>query len=62
MALRGGTIVTWLENTVKFVTALALAWRRVNAVDGAVVSNPTAKNTTSRSGLSMAIFSASKGE
>ena len=32
------------------------------AVDGAVVSKPTAKNTTWRSGLSMAIRNASNGE
>ena len=34
----------------------------VNAVEGAVVSNPIAKKTTSRSGLSRAIASASSGE
>jgi hypothetical protein len=62
MALRGGTMVTWLENTLKFVTPLALAASRVSAVEGAVVSKPTAKNTTARSGFSKAIFRASKGE
>ena len=35
---------------------------QVTAVDGAVVSNPTAKKTTWRSGLSMATLSASSGE
>ena len=34
----------------------------VSAVEGAVVSNPMAKNITCRSGLSSAIFSASAGE
>jgi hypothetical protein len=51
-----------LENTEKFVTWRALACSRVNAVEGAVVSKPTAKNTTLRSGLSTAIFKASSGE
>ena len=62
MAFRGGTMVTWLEKTLKFVTPFALAWSRVSAVDGAVVSKPTAKNTTARSGFSTAICRASKGE
>ena len=47
----GGTIVTWLENTLKLVTPRSRAWSSVSAVDGAVVSNPTAKNTTWRSGV-----------
>ena len=34
----------------------------VSAVDGAVVSNPTAKKTTSRSGFSVATRRASRGE
>ena len=34
----------------------------VSAVDGAVVSKPIAKNTTWRSGLACASFSASSGE
>ena len=34
----------------------------MTAVDGAVVSNPTAKNTTSRSGCSTARCNASSGE
>ena len=34
----------------------------MSAVDGAVVSNPTAKNTTSRSGVSDAMRNASSGE
>ena len=62
MALIGGTIVTWLQNTLKLRTPSARARTRVTAVDGAVVSNPTAKNTTWRSGLSTATLSASSGE
>ncbi len=62
IAVIGGTIVTWLENTEKLRTPSAFARVRVTAVDGAVVSNPTAKKTTSRSGLSTAILSASSGE
>ena len=58
----GGTIVTWLQKTEKFCTPSCLARTRVTAVDGAVVSNPTAKNTTCFSGLSTAILSASSGE
>ena len=62
MALIGGTIVTWLQKTLKLRTCRALACSRVRAVDGAVVSNPTAKKTTWRSGLSIAIRRASSGE
>ncbi len=40
----------------------ALARFSVSAVDGAVVSKPIAKKTTSRSGFSRAIRSASSGE
>ena len=61
-ARSGGTIVTWLLITRKFVTPSAFARLSVSAVDGAVVSNPIAKNTTSRSGLALAIRSASSGE
>jgi hypothetical protein len=43
IALMGGTIVTWLQNTLKFRTPSSLALARVTAVDGAAVSNPTAK-------------------
>ena len=62
IALIGGTMVTWLQNTLKFLTPSARARTSVTAVDGAVVSNPTAKNTTWRSGLSTATLSASSGE
>ena len=46
----------------KLVTPSAFARLSVSAVDGAVVSNPIAKNTTSRSGFAFAIRSASSGE
>ncbi len=61
-ARSGGTIVTWLHMQRKFGTFSALARFRVSAVDGAVVSKPIAKKTTSRSGLAFAIRSASSGE
>ena len=62
MALIGGTIVTWLQNTLKLDTPSSRARTSVTAVDGAVVSKPMAKNTTCLSGLSIATFSASSGE
>ena len=58
----GGTIVTWLQKTRKLVTPSSRARSSVSAVDGAVVSKPTAKNTTSRSGVSTAMRNASRGE
>ena len=61
-ARRGGTIVTWLHMHEKFWMPSARARLSVSAVDGAVVSKPIAKNTTSRSGFSLAIRSASSGE
>ena len=61
-ARSGGTIVTWLHMHEKLVSPSARARFRVSAVDGAVVSKPMAKNTTSRSGFSRAIRSASSGE
>ena len=54
--------MTWFEKTWKLVTPSSRARNNVTAVDGAVVSNPTAKNTTFRSGFSTAICSASSGE
>ena len=57
-----GMIVTWLAKTKKFRIPSLRARSSVSAVEGAVVSNPIAKKTTSRSGLSRAIFSASSGE
>ena len=61
-ARSGGTIVTWLHMTEKFRTPSARARLSVNAVEGAVVSNPIAKKITSRSGLLLAIRRASRGE
>ena len=61
-ARSGGTIVTWLHMHEKFSTPSARARLSVSAVDGAVVSKPIAKNTTSRSGFCLAIRSASSGE
>jgi hypothetical protein len=61
-ARSGGTIVTWLHRQEKLVTPSAFARRSVSAVEGAVVSKPMAKNTTSRSGFALAIRSASSGE
>ncbi len=62
MALIGGTIVTWLQNTLKFASPSSRARASVTAVDGAVVSKPSAKNTTCLSGCFTASFSASSGE
>ena len=50
-ARSGGTIVTWLQMQEKFFTPSARARFSVSAVDGAVVSKPIAKNTTSRVGV-----------
>ena len=54
--------MTWLQKQEKFRMPSALARMSVSAVDGAVVSKPIAKKTTSRSGFSRAIRSASSGE
>ncbi len=62
MALIAGMIVTWLQNTEKFVSPSEEARSIVIAVDGAVVSKPMAMNTTCRSGFCLAIFSESSGE
>ena len=61
-ARSGGTIVTWLQKQLKLRMPSAFARISVSAVEGAVVSKPTAKKTTSRSGFSRAIRSASSGE
>ena len=61
-ARSGGTIVTWLHMHEKFSMPSAFARLSVSAVDGAVVSKPIAKKTTWRSGLDLAIRSASSGE
>ena len=61
-ARSGGSISTWLQKQEKLSTPSAFARRRVSAVEGAVVSKPIAKKTTSRSGSSRAMRSASSGE
>jgi hypothetical protein len=61
-ARRGGTIVTWLHMQLKLLTPSARARLSVNAVEGAVVSKPIAKKTTSRSGFCLAMRNASSGE
>ena len=55
-------IVTWLQKALKLAMPSARARFRVIAVEGAVVSKPIAKKTTSRSGFSRAILRASSGE
>ena len=55
-------MVTWLLKQEKLRMPSRLARFSVSAVDGAVVSNPIAKKTTSRCGFSRAILSASSGE
>ena len=62
MALMAGMIVTWLQNMEKLSIPCARARSTVIAVDGAVVSNPIAMNTTRLSGFALAIFSESSGE
>jgi len=59
--MAGGTR-TWLTSRLKFSSPSAAAWRTAMALPGAVVSKPTARKTTSRSGLARASFSASRGE
>ena len=49
-------------NTVKFFRPMAFARLMAIATAGVVVSKPTPTNTTSRSGFSWAMFSASSGE
>ena len=61
-ARSGGTISTWLHMQVKLRMPSALARFSVSAVEGAVVSKPIAKKTTSRSGFSRAMRRASSGE
>jgi hypothetical protein len=59
--IAGGTS-TWLTSMLKFGTPRACARRTAMPFAGAVVSNPTPKNTTSRCGLAAAIVTASSGE
>ncbi len=62
IALIAGTMVTWLQKTEKLSSPSSRARNSVAAVDGAVVSKPTAKKTTCRSRDSRAIRKASSGE
>ncbi len=62
MALIAGMIVTWLQKIEKLSKPSSAARSTVIAVDGAVVSNPIAMNTTCWSGFCRAIFSESSGE
>ena len=62
MALIAGGTVTCDTSTLKLVTPSSRARHTAIAFAGAVVSNPTAKNTTSLSGLRCASASASSGE
>ena len=62
IALIAGMIVTWLQKIEKLSRPSAAARSTVIAVDGAVVSNPIAMNTTRLSGFLRATFSASSGE
>ncbi len=57
----GGTS-TCDTSTVKLPTPARFAWNTAMALPGAVVSKPTAKNTTCLAGFSVAILSASSGE
>src|SRR5581483_3977228 len=59
--IAGGTR-TCEASMEKFVNLSRLAWYTAIALAGAVVSNPTARNTTFLSGLHRAIFNASTGE
>ena len=59
--MAGGTR-TWLTSTVKLPSPSLAACATAIALAGAVVSNPMAKKTTSRSGLAAAIRTASSGE
>ena len=58
----GGGIILWSESTVKLVSDSAAAVSRAAATVGAVVSKPTPRKTTSRSGSRLARASASSVE
>jgi hypothetical protein len=62
MLVMAAGVSTWLHSTLKFFRPSAAACLMTSAVGGVVVSKPMAKNTTSRVGLSCAIFSTSAGE
>jgi len=57
-----GTVVMWLQNSEKLSMPSRSAASTVSAVLGMVVSKPSAKKITSRSGLARASASASSGE
>ena len=57
-----GMMVTWLQKMEKFSSPSALARSTVMALEGAVVSNPMAMNTTRLSGFWRAILRLSRGE
>ena len=62
MAVIAGGTRTWDTSTEKLVSPRRRACSTDMALAGAVVSKPTPKNTTCRSGLSAAIRVASSGE
>jgi hypothetical protein len=62
MCVMAAGVSTWLQNTLKFASPSRRASRIASAVGGVVVSKPMAKNTTSRSGFSRAMRSASVHE
>ncbi len=55
-------VSTWQHSTLKLARPSRAACWMISAVGGVVVSNPMAKNTTSRCGCARAIFSASAAE
>ena len=57
-----GMMVTWLQKIREFSSPSSAARSTVMALDGAVVSNPMAMNTTRLSGFCLAIFRLSRGE
>ena len=62
MASMAGGTRTWLTSIEKLVSPRSRAVRTAMALAGAVVSNPTPKKTTSRSGSDAAMSTASRGE
>ena len=61
-AVMAGGTSTWLTSTLKLSRPPRAASATAMALAGAVVSKPTAKNTTCRSGLARAMRTASSGE
>jgi hypothetical protein len=60
-SIAGGTS-TWDASNEKLCSSCWSAWKTAMALAGAVLSNPTAKKTTSLEGFSLAILTASRGE